>query len=90
MLAFQQHRCENSDMTVSITIRDVSNETRDALAARAARSGRSLQEYLSWQLNELAARPDVAAAIATIRERARAYPAVETAEILSDLDADRR
>lgn len=31
---------------VSITIRDVPQETRNELAARAARSGRSLQEYL--------------------------------------------
>ena len=30
----------------SITIRDVPEETRDELAARAALAGRSLQEYL--------------------------------------------
>jgi hypothetical protein len=73
-IANQQQRSENDSMTVSITIRDVPNETRDVLASRAARSGRSLQEYLSLQLRELAARPDMDAAVASIRERARAYP----------------
>ena len=43
----------------SITIRDVPSEARDELAARAARSGRSLQEYLRDELIELARRPDV-------------------------------
>jgi hypothetical protein len=37
-------------MTTSITIRDVPDETRDELAARAALSGRSLQEYLRARL----------------------------------------
>jgi plasmid stability protein len=33
-------------MSTSITIRDVPQKTRDELAARAALTGRSLQEYL--------------------------------------------
>jgi len=77
-------------MAVSITIRDLPNETRDALAARAARSGRSLQEYLSLQLNELAARPDVNAAVEDIRARARVYAGVDIAEVIQDVQADRR
>ena len=44
-------------MTTSITIRDVPDETRDELAARAALSGRSLQEYLRARLVEEASRP---------------------------------
>jgi plasmid stability protein len=44
-------------MTVSITIRHVPEEVRDRLAERAARSGRSLQEYLNAELRELATRP---------------------------------
>ncbi len=40
--ANQQHYSENGSMPVSITIRDVPNETRDILASRAAQSGRSL------------------------------------------------
>ncbi|MQA92133.1 MAG: hypothetical protein GEU90_18220 [Gemmatimonas sp.] len=54
-------------MTTSITIRNVPMEIRDELAARAAKSGRSLQEYLRHQLIELASRPDAA----TLRDRVR-------------------
>ena len=45
-------------MAVSMTIRDVPAETRDALAARAARAGQSLQEYVRAQLIGLAEQPD--------------------------------
>lgn len=77
-------------MTVSITIRNLPKETRDALAARAARSGRSLQEYLSAQLRELAAKPELDVALAEIRARARHYPALDVSTVMADLDADRR
>ncbi|MFT8636769.1 MAG: hypothetical protein ABF811_02270 [Pseudoclavibacter sp.] len=77
-------------MTVNITIRNVPGKTRDALAARAARSGRSLQEYLSLQLEELAERPDPAEALTAIRERAQHYPRGEADSILRDLAEDRR
>lgn len=56
-------------MARSITIRDVPDEIGDELAARAARSGRSLQEYLRLQLIELAARPDPDALMARVRQR---------------------
>ena len=81
---------QNDSMPVSITIRDVPKETRDILAARAAQSGRSLQEYLSLQLRELASRPDMSSAMAAIRERARTYPPVATSDILAHIQADRR
>jgi plasmid stability protein len=77
-------------MTVSITIRDVPNETRDELAARAARAGQSLQEYLSHTLREIAEKPDINTALAEIRARARNFPPVTIAEILEDIDADRK
>jgi plasmid stability protein len=35
---------------VAITIRDIPDDVRDELAARAARSGKSLQEYLRGML----------------------------------------
>lgn len=44
-------------MPVSMTIRDVPDETRDVLAGRAARAGQSLQEYVRAQLTALAGRP---------------------------------
>lgn len=54
---------------VSITIRDVPQDVRNELAARAARGGRSLQEYLRGELVTMAERPDHAAVMARIRER---------------------
>lgn len=76
---------------VSITIRDVPQETRNELAARAARSGRSLQEYLRGQLVELAERPDREAVITRIRARKKTFESsVDLDAILADRDADRR
>jgi plasmid stability protein len=44
---------------VAITIRNVPDEIRDSLAARAKRVGQSMQEYLLSELAELAARKTV-------------------------------
>lgn len=74
----------------SITIRNVPAETRDELAARAARAGQSLQEFLSLRLREIAEKPDMATALAEIRERARNFPPVTTSEILEAIAADRK
>lgn len=78
-------------MGTSITVRDVPDETRDELASRAARSGRSLQEYLRMQLVELARRPDAEALMSRVRERKqRTGSQLSAAEILTARDADRR
>lgn len=77
-------------MTVSITIRDLPNDTRDELAARAARAGQSLQEFLSRTLRELAEKPDLNAALAEIRARARSFPPVTNTDIVDAIAADRR
>ncbi|UNX54564.1 hypothetical protein MF406_17050 [Georgenia sp. TF02-10] len=77
-------------MGVSITVRDVPEPVRDELAARAARSGRSLQEYLRMELTALSSRPSPEDVLARIRRSARAYPPVTADELVSDLDADRR
>lgn len=75
----------------SITIRDVPPEARDELAARAARSGRSLQEYLRHSLIELAARPDASDLARRVAERKRRTDSsVSTEHILEHLDAGRR
>lgn len=78
-------------MATSITIRNVPDETRDELAARAAITGRSLQEYLRSRLIELAHQPDAE----TVIERARARKAatgsaLRPAQILAHRDAGRR
>ena len=78
-------------MTVSITVRDVPDETRDELAARAARTGRSLQEYLRASLIDLAQRPDVEVLLTQIRWRKAATGSTLSAdEIIALKDADRR
>jgi len=75
----------------TITIRDVPEGARNELAARAALSGRSLQEYLRAELIELARKPDAAALAARIRERKRESPIeIPADEILSLVHADRR
>ena len=77
-------------MPKSITIRNVPDDTRDKLAARAARTGRSLQEFLRAQLMELAERPDPEELLARIRERkASTGSSLPKERILAHRDADR-
>jgi plasmid stability protein len=78
-------------MSVAITVRDVPDEVRDVLAARAARAGKSLQEYLRGMLVETAARPPVEDVIARARTRvATTGSRVDAESILAARDADRR
>jgi plasmid stability protein len=78
-------------MTVSMTIRDVPDETRDELAARAARAGQSLQEYVRTQLNELARRPSPMDLWDRVEHRLRATGSALAAQEILDLrDEDRR
>jgi plasmid stability protein len=77
-------------MPVNITIRSVPDEVRDELAARAKRSGRSLQEYLTATLTRIASTPSPDDTLARIREHARAYPAVSTSDILHARAENRR
>jgi hypothetical protein len=80
-------------MPVSITIRNVPDETRNELAARAARSGRSLQEYVRSELIRLAERPDIQTWLARVREhkqQAGGGIPITAEEILRDIHADRR
>lgn len=77
-------------MPVSVTIRDVPDETRDELAARAARAGQSLQEYLRSQLTELAAKPTPDLFWSRVAARVEITDSHVTAEqILAARDADR-
>lgn len=77
-------------MPVSITIRHVPDHTRDVLAERAARSGRSLQEYLSAELQRLAAQPSVDDWLEDARAFAATAPPTDRDAILTDLAADHR
>ncbi len=78
-------------MGVAVTVRDVPDEVRDEIAARAARAGKSLQEYLRAMLIDAAARPPVEDVIARARARVDATGARADAEsILAARDAERR
>ena len=78
-------------MAVAVTVRDVPDEVRDELAARAARAGKSLQEYLRGMLIDAAARPSVDDVIARARARVDATGArADATSILAARDADRR
>jgi hypothetical protein len=75
----------------TITVRNVPDEARDELAARAASAHRSLQEYQCAELIALASRPDPEQPIARIRQRkAVTGSRLSAEEILSYRDADRR
>lgn len=76
---------------VAITIRNVPAEIRDQLAARAARSGRSLQEYLAAELAELASRPHPNDVLDGARARVTAAGTkLDTQRVLAARDGDRR
>jgi len=78
-------------MAVQITIRDVPEEVRDELASRAAREGKSMQEYVKGELERLAGRPSVHDWLERVRDRERAADRrVSGAKILKHRDADRR
>lgn len=75
----------------SITIRDVPDGARDELAARAARTGRSLQEYLRKELVDLASRPDPESLAIRITDRKRRTATkLSGSKIIRHRDAARR
>ena len=63
------HSSYSDEMPTVISIRNVPDAVRDELAARAARSGRSLQEYVRGALIDLASRPDPAVLMSEVRAR---------------------
>jgi plasmid stability protein len=76
---------------VAITIRDIPENVRDELAVRAARSGKSLQEYLRGMLIETAAKPTVDEVLRRARARVEATGSrLDAATILAAKDSDRR
>jgi plasmid stability protein len=76
---------------VAITIRDIPDGVRDELASRAARAGKSLQEYLRGVLVASTARPTSDDLIARARTRVEATNVQMPADaILAARDADRR
>ena len=81
----------NAVMPKSITIRDVPDATHAELSARAALTGRSLQEYLRLRLVDLAEKPDPDVLMARVRERKRQTGQTLSRDlILAHRDADRK
>jgi len=89
MDAEQRQRSYSDAMPTVISIRNVPDEVRDELAARAGLSGRSLQEYLRGALIELASRPDPAALMREVRARTSALgtslPAEDIVALLDEV-----
>lgn len=78
-------------MGVQITIRDVPEDVRDQLKARAASRGQSMQRYLRGELERLVAKPTVEEWVAQVRARKRlSNNRVTTESILQAIDADRK
>ena len=71
-------------MPVAITVRDVPDNVRDELAARAARAHQSLQEYLRSMLIESAARPPVGDVIARAETQLSVWFAGLRARMIAD------
>lgn len=78
-------------MSVQITIRNVPEDVRDELAARAALQRQSMQEYLLGELERLAARPTTANWLEAVRESKATYGTrMAKRKILKARNADRR
>jgi plasmid stability protein len=87
----KEQRCCKTDSMVAITVRDIPDEVRDELAARAGRAGQSLQEYLRGLLITAAAKPTADDLIARARARVETTGIrLDAATILAAKDADRR
>ena len=78
-------------MGVQITIRDVNEAVRDELAARAARRGQSMQEYLRGTLEALATKPAPEDWLHAVRQRkALSGARISGSDIVEARDKDRR
>ena len=78
-------------MSVQITIRNVSEEVRDVLKARAARRHQSMQEFLRGELEYLASKPSIDEWLDQVRaHKATMQSEVTVEDILRHRDADRK
>lgn len=76
---------------VAMTVRDVPDEVRDELAARAARAGKSLQEYLRALLVSAVDKPSLEDVLARARARVTATGVrLDPEATIAARDAERR
>ncbi len=85
-------QCCYTRIMVAITIRNVPEEVRNELAARAAKRGQSLQEYLLRELGAIASREPLDDWLTRVRVRATegGSDGVTVGSILQALDEARR
>ena len=85
-------KCMRNACMPAITIRNVPQETRDVLAARAAAAGQSLQEYLFAELERMAGSPTIDEWISRLEHRRAPAPepAIGHDEIVDWIDDGRR
>lgn len=76
--------CLQNACMPSISIRNVPQETRDALAAKAAQAGQSLQEYLLAQLVEIGGRVELAEILAEMNNIVSVWENSVTSEQILD------
>jgi plasmid stability protein len=71
----------------SILIRDVPDDVRAELAARAARRGQSMQEFVKGLLVETVSKPDIETWIAQVRQHVAEMegPGTTAEEIVAEL-----
>jgi plasmid stability protein len=78
-------------MGVQFTIKNVPKEVRDELAARAAREGKSMQEFLRAAIESIASRPSPKQWIAMVSARKELSGThVSADEIVQTRSQDRR
>ncbi len=74
-----------------MTIRDIPDDVRNELAARAARKGQSLQEFMRGVIVDFAWRPSNEDVLLQAREHARALrSSITVDDILAARDEGRR
>ena len=74
-----------------MTVRDIPDDVRNELAARAARKGQSLQEYMRGVIIDFAWRPNNEDVLAQVREHAASVrQAITVDDILAARDEGRR
>ena len=77
-------------MPVKITIKNVPEEVRDELAARAALQRKSMQQFLLEELEWIASRPSATEWVREVREWKKTHGIdVPVSAILNARDADR-
>ncbi|MCQ3806950.1 MAG: hypothetical protein OXB92_10830 [Acidimicrobiaceae bacterium] len=77
-------------MPVQITVRNVPEEVRDALATRAAVRRQSMGEFLSGELERISAKPSIDNVLQEVhRRKETAGTRISPTEILAERDADR-